>query len=1583
MKAFKLLLKKNFISDVRSWIWLLFEILVFMLCLLYSVINPLQEVRRHEMDSKLVPDDKNKIHMYKGLVPLDDLNYTRGLIKGNMPDTLFYTPENAFTKKLLNAVIKILGLKSIKGFKDEMNLQSNFDDKKAFAGIVFYNTSDDIPQRLSMSIRFPSELRTVHSDAPIYQNYWVTRCTGFLTDEETKGKGLKHVSLYQREGFLQLQQCLFLQWLRLRDIDSEKKIKIVYGSLLYPSDIYYCEFSDTPNFRWFCYYMTFVITYLSLVCKYSKEVQENIFSYHWTYKVQNGHHWWAHFIVSFVHVMILVIIVTISFAIKWAVEPEFKFGYVPPLLFFVFMVLYGIALILTAMITTAIFRNAKTAIVFSVTIWIGTYALLAIAIDVESRPTIGVLICFAVFFNNMYPYTVDFLSGYKTVEFHDLLIIMLFPIGYIIVLLLLLSLFDYILLHQDRDKTGFSIIGIPYLCRKKSKRARKPDPINPRAYPLNRQNSSWLNYEFGAYNLSIMLSLKNVFTFFDDHKVYPHLKDVTMRIFKNEISIILGSNNTGKTTLLKVLAGWIKYSGSIYFDGAHEVCENLDYYQQYVDICMSHCPLFDMLTVKETLSYFALIKQKVPNLEQTNLEVYKWLDRLKPAAIKEHWYVKRLSYANKRLLALCCALCNNTTIVLLDEPTVNMRSFEQSLYWHILQKEKPDRAIIVTTDSVDEAEHLGDRIGVLSDGYLMAWGTPIFLKSHFAKDYSLVLLRDTSKPLRPILDLLRTYISNIVITNQIGDKVVFKMPAEKRPEYQKMLIALEDNASEYGIRNITVVSGEMGDVFMNLSLESELQQNLPDLRRILHRNEPVSQNSKNQVKAMLYKKWISTAPNIMPIIIIFVAIVVILLINELTKSVQPISNIERGGMMGFRLYEPTRKIVDNISTDCEHVEIRDLQQGSMTSKFSITHHSYIFKTFRCAKERFHDIMEYSSYKFNQKGAVQIIGNEFTVWASQNIFHTAPVTLNLAQNMMLRKLYPDKPEIITTIINNPIPMSMSAKFSVMESQIVSLRIPLTLGIIMPLSVSSFIFCLAEELNNGFFTLQKMAGLRLITFWIINFAWDFVTLLIYCILYFIVMIFSTIEGFPLSGKLATFLLMCLHNAPALFTVYLTALFVGGNKTRSFLIATIVQLVAGLLSFVVYWDVTCHNSVILYLSMIFPTFALLQGASNIYMLSKERQYCTRRCEGITNCTSVNMCELMQNCCFGSLFKWHTPGILMSLVYMILSAFLYAFLIWLYYYLQHNPKFRVPPRQKCFAIYGSRNSGKTHIIKQLVGEKRFFYGEIYICKVNTKRKIKDAYVHMGYCPESKGLISAFTPRQLLTLLFRIRGLPQKVITEKIREISISLCLQGLINKKIGQLPRSIRRRVSIAIAFMANSNVLILDEPTRGLPAIEKRLIWNVLRYLRYCGNSIIFATTDSHECDVLADTVLVVDDGVMLAIGSAHYLRQKFTVGFYLDIKLRLDGSTDEETDKNLKIDLENVSRFISFLHSSSELIKVNSNVLIYYVPVEDVSYSYLFGSLEKNRRRLNISEYSVCHGSLTNGMENILKARLEKRKFSKST
>lgn len=137
------------------------------------------------------------------------------------------------------------------------------------------------------------------------------------------------------------------------------------------------------------------------------------------------------------------------------------------------------------------------------------------------------------------------------------------------------------------------------------------------------------------------------------------------------------------------------------------------------------------------------------------------------------------------------------------------------------------------------------------------------------------------------------------------------------------------------------------------------------------------------------------------------------------------------------------------------------------------------------------------------------------------------------------------------------------------------------------------------------------------------------------------------------------MCLHNAPALFLVYLTALFVDGNKMRAFLIATIVQMVtgetgwsrahtnvffgknkllffflflfsvSGLCAFVLYWDVTHHNSVVLYICMIFPTFALLQGASNIYMLAKERQHCAHRCEGITDCTPDNMCELMHNCC------------------------------------------------------------------------------------------------------------------------------------------------------------------------------------------------------------------------------------------------------------------------------------------------------------------------------------------------------------------
>uniref|UniRef100_A0A1A9WM92 ABC transporter domain-containing protein n=1 Tax=Glossina brevipalpis TaxID=37001 RepID=A0A1A9WM92_9MUSC len=300
---------------------------------------------------------------------------------------------------------------------------------------------------------------------------------------------------------------------------------------------------------------------------------------------------------------------------------------------------------------------------------------------------------------------------------------------------------------------------------------------------------------------------------------------------------------------------------------------------------------------------------------------------------------------------------------------------------------------------------------------------------------------------------------------------------------------------------------------------------------------------------------------------------------------------------------------------------------------------------------------------------------------------------------------------------------------------------------------------------------------------------------------------------------------------------------------------------------------------------------------------------------------------------------------------------------------------------IYGSHKTGKTHLIEQLVGARGFRFGEMYIEKIDFKFENQAALKLLGFCPQKSGFSKVFSPRQLFTLLFMIRGVPEANLSEKLLEIAMSLDLKPYMNTKIGDLSLAIKRKVSVAVALIAYNKILIIDEPTRGMPAKERRTIWNVLRYARFCGKTIIFSSNENIECETLADLIIVIDDGELLAIGSPQYLRERYTQGFFFELKILSDGKTEEETSENLERDAENIIKFAYFLHEDSQLLQHTANIMKFYIPVEEVIYSYLFGSIEKNRRRLNIAEYIIYQAPLLTALDNILAVRTSRVTYNK--
>jgi ATP-binding cassette subfamily A (ABC1) protein 3 len=100
-----------------------------------------------------------------------------------------------------------------------------------------------------------------------------------------------------------------------------------------------------------------------------------------------------------------------------------------------------------------------------------------------------------------------------------------------------------------------------------------------------------------------------------------------------------------------------------------------------------------------------------------------------------------LSGGNKRKLSVAIALIGNSKLVVLDEPTAGMDMSARRKLWNMLKKYKQGRIIILTTHYMDEADILGDRIGIMNEGELVCLGSPLFLKNRFGTGYTLTVVK--------------------------------------------------------------------------------------------------------------------------------------------------------------------------------------------------------------------------------------------------------------------------------------------------------------------------------------------------------------------------------------------------------------------------------------------------------------------------------------------------------------------------------------------------------------------------------------------------------------------------------------------------------------------------------------------------------------------------------------------------------------------------------------------------------------------------------------------------------------------------
>ncbi|MBO1513207.1 ABC transporter ATP-binding protein [Metabacillus bambusae] len=187
---------------------------------------------------------------------------------------------------------------------------------------------------------------------------------------------------------------------------------------------------------------------------------------------------------------------------------------------------------------------------------------------------------------------------------------------------------------------------------------------------------------------------------------------------------------------------------------------------------------------------------------------------------------------------------------------------------------------------------------------------------------------------------------------------------------------------------------------------------------------------------------------------------------------------------------------------------------------------------------------------------------------------------------------------------------------------------------------------------------------------------------------------------------------------------------------------------------------------------------------------------------------------------------------------------------------------------LLGPNGSGKTTILKMLVGLIKPTIGSIVIEKVNIRKDFERAITHVGAIIENPVMYDFLSGYDNLVHFFRMTN---KFSNERIDEVIELLRMDDYIDDKVYTYSLGMRQRLGLAQAILHQPSILLLDEPTNGLDPEGIKSLRETLRKLaNENGVSIIISSHILGEIELICDSVLVMDDGICIERGLLSELQ-----------------------------------------------------------------------------------------------------------------
>lgn len=210
---------------------------------------------------------------------------------------------------------------------------------------------------------------------------------------------------------------------------------------------------------------------------------------------------------------------------------------------------------------------------------------------------------------------------------------------------------------------------------------------------------------------------------------------------------------------------------------------------------------------------------------------------------------------------------------------------------------------------------------------------------------------------------------------------------------------------------------------------------------------------------------------------------------------------------------------------------------------------------------------------------------------------------------------------------------------------------------------------------------------------------------------------------------------------------------------------------------------------------------------------------------------------------------------------------------------------------LLGVNGAGKTTVMRMLSTVLQPTSGSAVVEGYDIRRQAQQVRANLGFLSGDTGLYGRLTAREIITYFGRLYDVNEDGIKVRIAEMAELLDMNEFLDKKIDLLSTGMKQKVSIARSIIHDPPVMIFDEPTAGLDILTAKNIVSFIHHCRQKEKCVLFSTHIMREAERIADRIVMIHEGRILAEGSWEDFRRETKLHDLDDIFIHFVNQTRE--------------------------------------------------------------------------------------------